>query len=408
MHVADILYGDHAVTEWDKPWDSDKGKDLMQGGHPLKKTGDRWERRAAHSLRFWAAYKGFGYPTWLTTDEIEALDAETIPGAQEVEVEHQGRPAIAYNVSEISGLPEDLYRPFWEIHPIHHDPRHPGFERYVRSLGVEIQHVVNRKNGWTEAQYREIPNKIIMPPFEMFFSARDYYLTLAHELAHWAVASTDLVETTLESEGADYARNELVAEFAAAFLVAEQGLSDDLHPRTVSYVRKWRETGSLTDAQSMHAAEDAARVATWISHEAPAWRAGGGETRRQTPHDSHYSAPPRGLADFPAFEAAAAARRFVADAFALERSIEGKDRDAWVREAGRLLETAKSLDLGIPAVVTAIEAAVVIETSFATPRPSAASWLETFQERTARARTTMEMARNTADMSASTSHGPRF
>lgn len=50
-----------------------------------------------------------------------------------------------------------------------------------------------------------------------------------------------------------------------------------------------------------------------------------------------------------AFAAADTARRFVADAFALERLIEGKDRgDDWAREAARLLEVARTIDLGIP------------------------------------------------------------
>ena len=268
--VAAVLDGDDVVPEWDWPWDIDRGEDLMWGGYPLKQTGERWERRAANSLRTWAANRKFSYPTWLTTDEIEALAAETIPGAQEVEVEHRGHPTLACNVAEIRGLPEGLYRPFWEIHPVNPDQRHPGFERYVRSLGVEIAHEVNRRDGRTTAEYREIPNKIVMPPFEMFFTASDYYRTLAHELVHWAAANTDLVETILESERADYARHELVSEFATAFLLAEQGLADGPHPRTVAYVRKWRDKGTITDAQAMHAAEDAARVAAWLCHEAPA------------------------------------------------------------------------------------------------------------------------------------------
>ncbi len=120
-----------------------------------------------------------------------------------------------------------------------------------------------------------------MPLFEMFFSAADYYHTLAHELVHWAIANTDLVETILDSEAADYARNELVAEFAAMFLLAEQGFSGLPRPRTVAYVRKWCDKGSLTDAEAMEAAGDAGRVTAWLCHEAPAWRAG--ETHRRMP-----------------------------------------------------------------------------------------------------------------------------
>ncbi len=412
--MADILYGNHVVQKWGEPWDIDRFNDLMQGGYPLKETGERWEWRPAQRLRMMASVMEFDFPTWLTTDEIAALAGETIPDAHEVEVGagRQGRLTHACNVTEIRGLPERYYRPFWEIHPVHRDPRHPGFERYARSLGLDVRHFVERSDGRTKAEYNIQHDYIQMPPYEMFFSAHDYYRTLAHEIIHWAAANTDLVRSILESGAADYARNELVSEFGAVFLLAEQDVSHVPHPRTVAYVREWRDKVSLTDEQVVDAAEDAARVTAWLCHEAPAWRAGDGETRRRTPLDGqnhgHSPAPPRGLTNAPTLAAAAAARRFVADALALERSIGGKDRDAWDREAARLLEAAGTIDLGITAVVAAIEASVALETSFAQPPPSAAAWLEAFRERTARIQRTRAMVRSAADMSAGRSRGPRF
>lgn len=403
--MADVLHGDHVVPERDEPWDNDRGNDLMHGGHPLKRTGERWEWRPAQRLWTMASVMGFDFPTWLTTDEIAALAGETIPDAHEIEVDLQGELTRVYNVAEIRGLPERFYRPFWEIHPVHHDLRHPGVEQYVRSLGVTIQHAVNRRDGWTIAEYREIPNKIIMPPFEMFFSAPDYYRTLAHELVHWAAANTDLVTTILESALADYARNELVSDFAAMFLLAEQGFPDLPHPRTVAYVRHWSDKGSLTDAQAMDAAGDAARVATWLCREAPALHARPPPDNRDPRHTP--TSPPARTA-VRTYEAAAAARRFVADAFAMERSIGERDRDAWDREAVRLLEVVGTIDLGIPAVVAAIKASVALEAPDHAVPPSAAAWLRTFRERTARIRATREMARSAADMSAGRSRGPRF
>ena len=410
--VADILHGDHVMLDREESWDNDKGNDLMLGGHPLKETGERWDRRTADRLRTWTSSRRLECPTWLTAEEVAAHDVRPGPWTRPVELEFQGQATLVYNAAEIRGLPEDLYRPFWEIHPVHREPRHPGFERYVRSLNVKVRHLVERDTGRTFAQYDGILNVIYFPPFELFFSAHDYYRSLAHELVHWAAANTDLVETILASERADHARNELVAEFGSVFLLAEQGVADLPHPRAVVYIRKWCAKGSLTDAQAMDAAKDAARVAAWLRHEAPAWRAGDGGMRRQAPPDSRGRsrprASPRGPADVPHPEAASAARQFVADAFALERASPTADRDARDREASRLLEVAQTIDLGIPAIVTAIEAAVALETSFATPRPSAASWLAAFRERTARTRATRKMARPAPGLSAGSPRGPRI
>ena len=410
--VTAILERDDTVPDWDWPWDVDSARDLTYGGYPLKVTGERWERPAAHNLRGWASNQRFECPTWLTADEVASLGGNTIPDALSVEVESQGRVTRACNVAEIRGLPEGLYRPFWEIHPVNPDQRHPGFERYVRSLDIEIAHRVNREDGRTTAEYRDTPSLIIMPPFELFFSAHDYYRTLSHELIHWAAANTNLVETILFSETADYARHELVSEFGTAFLIAEQGLSDVPHRRNVAYVRHWRNKGALSDAEVTHAAEDAARVAAWLCHEAPAWRVPRGEYHRQTPTDNqrprHSPSRRHHRTGVSHLEAAAAARRFVADALALERSLSGRDREAWDRAAARLLETAATIDLEIPAVATAIEAAVAIETPADTPPPSAAAWLDAFRERTTRVRTMRAMTKNADNMSASASRGPRF
>ncbi len=400
--VTDVLHGNHGVQEWDEPWDMESSDDLMWGGYPLKPTGERWDRRTADSLRIRRARYGIDCATWLTAEEVAAYGARPGPWTRSVELEIQDGTTLLYNAAEITGLPEHLYRPFWEIHPVHREPRRPGLEQYVRSLGLDIRHFVEPEDGRMEARYDTLHGYIQMPPFEMFFSAADYYHTLAHELVHWAVASTDLVNTILDSEAADYARNELVAEFAAMFLLAEQGFSDLPHPRTVAYVRKWCDKGSLTDAEAMEAAGDAGRVTAWLCHEAPAWRAG--ETHRRMPPGSHSPA----LGDVPTLRAAAAARRFVKDVLALERSIAGKDRDAWNREAARLLEAAGTIDLAIPAVVAAVEAAVALETPLDTPPRAADAWIRGFRERTQRILAMRSLAQKAADMSLRPSHGARF
>lgn len=410
--VTAILEHGDPLAKWGEPWDVDRGNDLMMGGYPLKVTGERWDRRNAGLLRTKAGNVGFDFPTWLTVGECAALGVRPGPPSRQVQVETRGHRTHVCNVTDIRGLPEHFYRTFWEIHPVNPDDRHPGFERYARSLDVKIRHEVERATGLTRSLHNGIINVIHFPPFELFYSAHDYYHALAHELMHWATANTDLVETILWDPASDYARHELVSEFGATFLVADKGVADMPHPRSAAYVRTWRDRGSLTTAEVLHAAEDAARVATWLSRDAPAWRIIAGAARpppSESSGDPHHSrSPPRGRPTAPAPGAAAAARRFVSDAMALEEAGIEKDPDAWEREAARLLEVAAAIDLSVPGVTKAVEAAVVLATSFDAPLMTADAWIRDFQDRTGRRRAMRETTKGAADQEVRRPRGPRI
>ena len=84
---------------------------------------------------------------------------------------------------------------------------------------------------------------------------------------------------------------------------------------------------------------------------------------------------------------------------ALGKMDPGKDPDAWKRQATRLIESARQIDLTIPAVVAAIEAAVALDTTPVT----AATWLKAFQERTMHIRTMRELTRSASKRAESTS-----
>lgn len=391
-------------------WDDDLCDMMMDGGPPLNVNGALWDERNSRLLREAAALTQMQRPTWLTAEEIAKRRGAIDPEATPVEIVVQGRPTLVYNVTQTRGLSDDLWRPFWEIQPVHHDPRDRHVERYLTMLDVPIHHSVDRPQTGSRSAYQEDIGNIRIPPFEMFYSAHDYYLTLAHELVHWADHSKGLVGDLVHLGDDEYAFREMVAEIGAVFACAELGLSAVPRNRSVAYIAGWRDDGGFNDAEVHQAAEDAARVVTWLVHSAPGWRAAAKEPERQAHREPRLPPSSRGhpFARPSHLSEAAAARRFVADALALERSIRGMDRDAWDREAGRLLEAAKAIDLQSPAVVAAIEAAVAIETPADAAPPSAAAWLRDFQERTNRILSMRALAKSTADMSTNMSRGPRF
>ena len=70
------------------------------------------------------------------------------------------------------------------------------------------------------------------------------------------------------------------------------------------------------------------------------------------------------------------------------------DPAAWEHRATRLLESARQIDLAIPAVEAAIEAAVALETPLDATPLAAATWLKDFQERTMRIRAMRDLTRS--------------
>ena len=395
-------------SEW--AWDEGRCAALERGEPPLKANGQYWDEANSRVLLEDAVRTRALRSIWMTAKEIARERGTIEPEATPVAVMVHGRPTLVYNVTETRGLADKYWRHSWEIHPVHHDPRDREFERFVATLDVPIQYSVNRPRKESRAAYREDTRRIRMPPFELFYSAHDHYLTLAHELVHWADHSKGLLGDLVHLGDDEHAWREMVAEIGAAFTCAELGLSTVPRDRTVAYVRGWRDNGGFNDAEVRQAAEDAARVVTWLVHSAPGWSATAEEPERQAREEPHLppDARPRRFTRASALASAATARRFVADALALERSIRGSDRGAWDRDATRLLEAARAIDLEIPAIAAAIEAAVALETPADAQPPSAVAWLREFQERTQRILGMRALAKSADDMSANVSRGPRI
>lgn len=96
----------------------------------------------------------------------------------------------------------------------------------VESIGADVRHGGNR------AFYRPSEDFIQMPNLSQFDHEIDYWATMFHEHAHWS-------ESRLEWNDS-YAMNELVAEIAACFMMAELNLpqSEDLTNHK-KYLKSW-------------------------------------------------------------------------------------------------------------------------------------------------------------------------
>jgi antirestriction protein ArdC len=91
-----------------------------------------------------------------------------------------------------------------------------------------------------EAYYEPTPDRVTMPPANLFSGFDHYYATLAHELAHWTGHPSRLARDLKNRFGtAAYAAEELVAELSSAMLGAELGLPVAHLDSHASYIEHW-------------------------------------------------------------------------------------------------------------------------------------------------------------------------
>ena len=93
------------------------------------------------------------------------------------------------------------------------------------------------------AYYLPSRDEVHLPPRESFRDAHGYYATLFHELAHSTGHPSRLNREGYQSAarfGSEiYSREELVAEFAAAFLGQEAGIDPSRVEQSAAYIASW-------------------------------------------------------------------------------------------------------------------------------------------------------------------------
>lgn len=119
-------------------------------------------------------------------------------------------------------------------------------------------------HGGDRAFYSPPANRVQMPPRARFAEPEDYYHTLFHELAHATGHPRRLARIVPEPSPAEYAREELVAEIAGAFLAAEAGLGERVIADAASYLAGWIARLEEDPALVVVAAGRAQRAADWI------------------------------------------------------------------------------------------------------------------------------------------------
>lgn len=256
---------ERGVAEWVKPWNS---------GFPCNAiTGRPYSGLNVFLLQMVQEKNGWGQARWMTPGSaLKMAKARGIrigfKGQKTTTVRHfcpifKGEGAerklvtfkVSYwkllNVVQIEGLPQDVAE---GPKALSEEERNTKAEEFFNKLGADV------RDGGDRAFYSPREDWIGMPAFSAFQDAASFYSTLAHEYVHWTGHKSRLGRDLTGTFGSpNYAKEELVAEFGAAFLCGQLGLEGKLqHPE---YIGHWLKALRADKSIALQAAGMAAKAA---------------------------------------------------------------------------------------------------------------------------------------------------
>jgi antirestriction protein ArdC len=197
----------------------------------------------------------FSSNAWLTYKQANAMGLQVRKGSKgapivfwkfdrkkdeltgDIEVSAFARQYTVFNLDQIDGLPAELPA-----------PDAPVFEPIVEAEGIVNKYLTGTgpalAHGGNRAYYLPSADKVQMPVRESFVSPDAYYSTLFHELTHSTGNASRLKRFDEESAhlfgSESYSKEELIAEFGAAFLCAESGIvNDSVSANHAAYIQGW-------------------------------------------------------------------------------------------------------------------------------------------------------------------------
>lgn len=268
------------VDDWQMPWHR-SGEGLNR---PVNiDTGNHY--RGVNVVSLWASaqLRGFSTGTWGTYRQWQNQDCQVRKGEKaslivfykELDIERRddataetesdtvlfARASWVFNADQVDGYERDPL-------PSPADPATPidNAERFILATGATIHH------GGDSACYRPATDTITIPNPGLFLGSATssptecYYATLLHELCHWTGHEKRCNRSFGERFGDDaYAIEELVAEFGAAFLCSDLGITPELRADHAQYVAHWLKVLKADKKAIFSAASHAAKASDYLA-----------------------------------------------------------------------------------------------------------------------------------------------
>ena len=260
---------------WVQPWDNAPAAP----GLPRNAASGR-TYSGINILLLWGAVIERGYPTqnWLTFAQAIQANGNVRKGEKGVtivfadrftpEAEKQRAALVGddprqvpflkrftlFNVAQCEGLPERMSQ---APAPLPERQQVPVAESLIAATGADF------RIGGNRAFYCPSEDYVAVPPQPAFRAQIDYYRTALHELGHWTGHSSRLARDFSGQFGTPaYAREELTAELASAYLCAALSIQPTV--RHADYVGSWLEVLKRDDRVIFRAAARASRAADFL------------------------------------------------------------------------------------------------------------------------------------------------
>ncbi|MFZ5676705.1 MAG: ArdC family protein [Pseudomonadota bacterium] len=159
-----------------------------------------------------------------------------------------------FNVEQCDGLPEHLFAP---------RPVLPECQIIPEAQALILATGADFRVGGDVAIYFPSEDVIRVPHQSAFIDQINYYRTAFHELGHWTGHSSRLARDLANRRGSSgYAREELVAEMATAFVCASLGIIPTV--RHSDYIGSWLQVLKEDSRAIFKAASQASKAADYI------------------------------------------------------------------------------------------------------------------------------------------------
>ena len=161
--------------------------------------------------------------------------------------------SLVFNTDQCD-LPEDVAA---SVVPPPPDQIEPQAEALIAATGADF------RIGGAQAYYNKTGDFVQVPPPAAYFEPINWHRTAFHELSHWSGAAARLGRDLSGSFGSkSYAREELVAEMAGAFVCATLGIVPTV--RHADYIGSWLEVLREDNRAVVRAASAASKVADFL------------------------------------------------------------------------------------------------------------------------------------------------
>jgi antirestriction protein ArdC/phage/plasmid primase-like uncharacterized protein len=263
---------------WEKPWASI--------APPLNAaTGKTYHGANSLMLGYMGYRRGYADPRWCTFNQAKENGWNIKPGSKADFVEYwdwynripvldeNGKQKIDEGGKKVFKY-EERERPLCVSHAVFNASQIDGippYEKHTKWNSIEDAENILKNSGavishrqTNRAYYSPINDMIILPHKEQFKSKEGYYGTALHELGHWTGHEKRMNRDMTGRLGTpEYAKEELKAELASAFLNSELGVKKEFSD-CAAYLKSWIKTLKDDKDEFYAAARDAEKIANYI------------------------------------------------------------------------------------------------------------------------------------------------